>query len=533
MTDLHIITEPLGGSPIAAAAVRRDAPPGWFVATLSSKAVWQSSADATRKEAALARWLTVLEPAFDAAGPALERLQRSANGAGVVITTGQQPGAFGGPLYTLSKALSALAFADALQDMIGIPVAPVFWAATDDADIAEANSTTVSMTGGPRTIHLPSIAPAGTPMSLAPLGDVRDALAMLSEAAGSGSHARYLEIVRSAYEPSSTVGGAYVKVMRALLEPLGIAVLDASHAAVRDAGDELMRRALASSSTIDEALKARTGEIQKASWSPQVPLVKGLSLVFALEQGVKRRLPIKEADRAASSSARGSLSPNVLLRPLLERAILPTAGYVAGPGEIAYFAQVTAVADALGASCQVVLPRWSGTVIEPHIARLLERYGLQPDDLRDPHAAETGFARSEAPREVMSTLNELRDDVSRRLAALSAAMSGTSPLIPRAVVDGAGKTLQHRLDRLERRIVAAQKRRSESALVDIATARGALFPNGKRQERALNAIPMLTRHGSLVLDGILEAARVHARATVSGADLPVGPAGSTHTADSR
>ena len=295
MSGLRVITEPLGGSAIAAAAIRGDAPGEWFVPIPASKSGWRTRADEIRKEPELARWLTVLEPAFNASGPARERLQRSAAGAGVVITTGQQPGAFGGPMYTLSKALSALAIADELEGLTGIPVAPVFWAATDDADITEASITTVAMAGGARTIRIPSSAPAGTPMSLTPLGSVEEAFAILVEAAGSGSHAEYLDIVRSAYQPSATVGSAYVQMMRAILEPLGVAVLDSSHAAVRDAGDQLMRRALADATAVDEALKRRAADIERLSWSPQVPLVRGLSLVFASEQGIKRRLPIKEA----------------------------------------------------------------------------------------------------------------------------------------------------------------------------------------------------------------------------------------------
>jgi uncharacterized protein YllA (UPF0747 family) len=299
-------------------------------------------------------------------------------------------------------------------------------------------------------------------------------------------------------------------MMRALLEPLGVAVLDSSHAAVRHAADQLMRTALTRASAIDEALRDRSSGIEKAGWSPQVPQVRGLSLVFAIEQGIKRRLPIKDADAVLNETARGSLSPNVLLRPILERAILPTVAYVAGPGEIAYFAQVSAVADVLGAAQPLVLPRWSGTVIDPHVARLLERYGMEADDLRDPHAAETRFARAALSPQVMSSLESLRADVSERIASLASSI-GDPPLVPHAVIEGAERTMQHRMDRLERRIVAAQKRRSESALADIATARGALFPHGKRQERALNPIPMLARHGSLVIDGMLTAARRHAR----------------------
>ena len=516
MTGMRIRTESLGGSPLVAAALASSTPAGWYHPVPRSTSAWRERVDSVRKEAATARWFTALEPAFNARGPALERLRRSALGAGIVVTTGQQPGLFGGPLYALSKALSALAFADELQRVTGVPVAPVFWAATDDADIAEASTTSIAGTGGAQPLRLETVAPPGTPLANIPLGDVVAALSVLADAAGSGSHYGYLEAVRAAYVPTATVGDAYVQLMRALLEDRGIAVLDASHPAVRDAADGLLRQALRSGPAIDAALQKRHAAIVSAGWTPQVALVRGLSLVFTTEQGIKRRLPLKEAERAATEVERGALSPNVLLRPIAERAMLPTVAYIAGPGELAYFAQLSTVAETVSAEPPLVLPRWSGTVIEPHIGRLLDRYHLEIDDLRDPHAAETRFARAALPGDVMDSLQSLRGDVAARVQALGSSRPEGSALLPPAVLEGAARTLQHRVDRLERRFLAAQKRQSHTALADIATARGALYPNGRRQERALNAIPLLVRHGPAVLDSMLDAARVHARAVLTG-----------------
>src|SRR6478672_3971348 len=117
-----------------------------------------------------ADWLDQLAPAFEATGDAAKRLARSANGKGIVVTTGQQPGLFGGPVYTLSKALSALALAERLESECGVPVAPVFWAATDDADFAEASSTAVAVPGGAERLALMPAVAHPLPMSRMPLG---------------------------------------------------------------------------------------------------------------------------------------------------------------------------------------------------------------------------------------------------------------------------------------------------------------------------------------------------------------------------
>jgi uncharacterized protein YllA (UPF0747 family) len=235
--------------------------------------------------------------------------------------------------------------------------------------------------------------------------------------------------------------------------------------------------------------------------------------------GRKARVTVAEARGAVTTSARGSLGPNVLLRPVVERSILPTVAYVAGPGEYAYFAQVSAVPASLGVAQPLAVPRWSATIVEPHVRRALERIGLDVDDLRDPHAADARLAREAMPAGVGDALASLRAALDRTTIALHAARDG-HPLVPAPVVDGAARSLAHRVDRLERRYLAALKRRDDETSRALAVARAALYPGGGRQERTLNALPLLARHGQPLLDAMLRAALVHAQAIVHGRAAP-------------
>jgi bacillithiol synthase len=148
MTDVRILTDDLGGSPLSRLLQSGAAPTGWLPAAPRGAAEWRARAAARQGEGDWAARLRALAPAFEATGAAKARLDRVISGGGVVVTTGQQPGLFGGPVYTWSKAMSALALADALERETGIPTAAVYWAATDDADFAEASSTVVSRPGG-------------------------------------------------------------------------------------------------------------------------------------------------------------------------------------------------------------------------------------------------------------------------------------------------------------------------------------------------------------------------------------------------
>jgi uncharacterized protein YllA (UPF0747 family) len=515
VSEPQVITQPFGGPPLTRAALDRSTPPGWYERAPSTAAEWAARARETMKDRAVRDWATALSPAFAAQGAAAARLGRSAGGRGVVVTTGQQPGLFGGPVYTWSKALSALALADAIERETGIPAAPVFWAATYDADFAEASASYVILNGILTPLQLPLPDRADTSLRDTPLGDVAPLLRLLEQACGSAIKHEALDAVRAAYAPGQTIGIAYVRLLRAVLEPLGIAVLDAGHPAVRQASRPVIHRALDRAQAVDDALTAREQELRDHGFEPPVAHVRGLSTVFRYADGTRTRIPIADAARADDVA---ELEPNVILRPVAERAILPTVAYFGGPGEVAYFAQATAIAQVLGAAVPVVLPRWSGLVIEPHVQRLLARHALAPDDLRDPHAAESRLARAQLPAGVKEALARYASDAEQCNDVLRRALAAerAPPLVPDAVLDGVRNNIAYRMQRLERHIVAGAKRREAAAIRDIAVARASLFPLGKPQERVLNFIPMLTRHGQPLLDLMRARAGEHAAALLAG-----------------
>ena len=519
---------PLGGSALSQAlqqgAVGRD----WLAPRPVSAESWQTHVAAVRAATVGTDWLAALAPAFGATGAAAERLARAA-AAGVVVTTGQQPGLFGGPAYTFTKALGALALADELERVTGMPVAPVFWAASDDADWAEAAVTHVATARGLQTAALVGPASDGVSMNDVGLGPLEEARAVLMAACGSTAHPSILELVDAAYVPHATIGAAYVQLMRALLEPLGIAVLDASHPALRAAADPVLRHALRHAPAVHDALRTRVRAIEHAGYAPQVDVVDGLSLVFRSRlvdrEGqvtrVRERVKIADAPQVAREAEVGALGANVLLRPVVERSLLPTVTYLAGPGEYAYFAQVAPVAEALGTPVPVVTPRFACELIEAEHFDRLARLGLDEASLRDAHAAEASVARGQLNETVADSMERLRVALDTQVRALRDALAGDAAPVADDVVQGLARDLAHRLDRFERRVLAGVKRVEHDALREVAVVRAAFRPNGQSPERVLNLVPLLARYGPGLLLRIREAAGPHARQVVCGATADV------------
>lgn len=508
----RVVTQALTGNPLAAAYISGSASPGWYEQLPTSPDGWRDRVEAVRADSA-ADWLTRLTPAFEATGKAKERLDASSGGRGVVVTTGQQPGLFGGPVYTISKALSALALANSLQRVTGVPVAPVFWAATDDTDFKEASSTVVATTGGAQLLRIDHPETLGRTMASMPLGDVSAQLEVLTRAAGSSIDTKPIELVEKFYTADQTVGSAYVAFLRALFEPLGISVLDASHAATRGAARPILGDALKKAADIAARVAERNGEIEQSGFATQVQDVPGLSLVFSSASGGRKRVPIKAASKQSVSDDMG---PNVLLRPVIERSILPTATYIGGPAEIAYFAQVSPIADALGVPRPAILQRWSCMIIEPHVEKTLEKLYLLPEDLRDPHEAESRIARSLLPKRILEELETTRALLEERLDALTEAVAAGQKAVGSPVTGGLRANLMRRIDRFERRLIAGAKKEHAELMTEIGTARGSLFPFGKHQERALNFVPLLARYGPGLREDMLGEASRHASGLIGG-----------------
>lgn len=507
MSSLRVIDTPLTFGALAAAGVGGTAPRGWYTGIPTTSDEWRTRVTQTvRTDGA---WLDRLRPAL---GNGARLLDRVVAGKGVVVTTGQQPGLFGGPLYTWHKALSALETAAAIERTLGVPAVPVFWAATDDADFTEGASTVIATETGARTLTLTTRPADGVPMSHAPLGkEIADAVFELESAAGSGADPRALHATRG-FKAGVTLGDAYVAMLRDLLEPLGIAVLDASHECVAAASRESLEQALTKSAAVHDAVVARTDAARAAGFETTVDVDRALTMVFAWELGAdgvphKRRLTVEEANDFVGSSVR--LSPNVLLRPVVERHLLPTVAYLAGPGEFAYFAQVSAVADALGAAQPLAIPRWSGMALPNETAETLSALNLQIDDLRDPHAAEGILARAALSADASAVLVNLRHAIDENLPKLTGALTDEAR-------EGAKNQLTLRVDKLERRLVAAAKHRESATMRKIAAARAVLYPFGKAQERALNVVPLWSKYGDEWVNAVRAACAAHAERCVRG-----------------
>ena len=481
-----------------------------------------------------------LEAAFVPSSARDEAVARLRSPGALAVTTGQQPGLFTGPLYTIHKALSAAALARVLERRWGRPVVPVFWSASDDHDFAEASHA--AWLGPDGSLVTASLAPRApdaplTPMYREPLGPGLEPALEQLEAGLPPSEFRdeTLAWLRRHYRDGATVAGAYAEALAELVAPQGVVVLDSAHPAVKRAAAPLLTRALAEAAALDEDLDRHAESHGVTSRTSGIVVGDGASLVmlegaqgrdrlvahdggFTTRRG-RERVTLDDVRRIAEREPT-RLSPNVLLRPVVESALLPTVAYLAGPGELRYLGLTPPVYLRLGVARQLPLPRWSGLLVEPRVDRVLEKFGIALEELfQPPGALEARLVRSQLPAAATDALAALREAVARQYDVLARSTEEIDPTLARPVQSARHQALAGAQD-LEKKLVQHLKKRQETELGQIARARAAVFPGGKPQERVLTVAPFLARYGpGLLGELVAEIERWYAGA-LEGASQP-------------
>lgn len=457
-------------------------------------------------------------------GLAEAKLHEVLAGRGLAVTTGQQTGLFGGPLYTVYKILSAVRLAESLESQLGEPVLPIFWIASDDHDWAEVNHTAVvDASDDVRRLALddPEDAPR-VPMSERALPDeigsvVDDLAGLLADTEFSSPLCR---LVRDAYRPGATMAAAFGTLMRGLLAGFDLALIDAAHPALKTAAAPILSREVADAQANARLVRAQTDRLLAAGYHEQVTVSDDAANVFMHEADGRDRLTraergwqLRRTRRSYSSAELERLladeparfSPNVFLRPVVESTLIPTVAYVAGPGEASYFAQIGCLFEAHDVEPPIVVPRHGVTIVEPRIRRLLDKFGFEPADFARPlHEITTEVVHSGLPQSVTGALERLRATIEREYDELASAAAAIDPTLREWV---AGKRNRALIDAAttERKIVGHLKKRRGDEIRQLRRVSLNLHPDGAPQERGLNALPYLARYGPGLLRDIAAA----------------------------
>jgi bacillithiol biosynthesis cysteine-adding enzyme BshC len=427
-------------------------------------------------------------------------------------------GLFLGPLYSLYKAASAVAYARRLERETGVRCVPLFWLQTEDHDFAEiAAATVLGADGAALTLSLTPEDPAVARTAVAQrlLGPEIDAvLAQLAEALPAGeAAAQTMDLLRAHYRPGNGLAAAFAGVMASLFADEGLLFFDPRDARVAAAAAPLYGAALESAAALEAGLAERGAALAAAGFDEQIPVRPGCALLFFHHGGVegpRYRLQRQGAtwqlsghgEAVAAADVAGALegeplrfSTSALLRPIVQDVLLPAAAYVGGPAEVSYFAQLGPAYERLGVQAPLVIPRARLVCIAARARRLLEELGLGLDDLKDLSRPEALLARTaEGP----SPRARVEAEVAPLVEAITREAAAVEPGLERAAAR-TRESVARALERFTARFEHARAARAGAAVQRLLRLRSELVPGGAPQERFYAWPSLAGRHGPAAL----------------------------------
>ena len=453
---------------------------------------------------------------WGASASTLENIDRLRSGA-CAIVTGQQVGLFGGPVFSIYKALSAVKLTEEARNM-GIDAVPIFWLATEDHDFEEVNQAQMPGADG----KLETLVSGAQTKPDAPVGtigfgpEIDQAVARATELLGDSEAAKFLG---ESYRAGENFGSAFAKLFTRLFADFGVILLDGSDPELDRIAGRLYSAALERAPEITQALLDRDAKLHSAGYHQQVKVTSSSTLLFAMRDGA--RVAIQQTktgefllgeekvsrqqllERATKSPQ--SFSPNVLLRPIVQDYLLPTLAYVGGAAEVAYFAQAAAVYESLAERNTPVLSRFSATMIEPKVKALLDKYNLTiPETLEGPEGLRETIGTRRLPPNLQNSFEKTTAAVQSSMKAVRESLAELDKTLIESAENAESKML-YQINNLRARAARAELRHSEVIQRHAELISNSLYPGKELQERSFSGIYFLAKHGRELMNGLLDA----------------------------
>lgn len=461
--------------------------------------------------------LSALNKEFNAHDEAIRNIERLEKENALAVVTGQQLGVYGGALYTVFKTISTIHIAQKLEKEFDRPVVPVFWLADEDHDYDEVRKLTIIDKDEPKTFslppknnHLPTVADLPIPE------EISDMRSQLKELLYNTDFSDGLwKILDESFQEGHSFFEAFGLFISRLFSKHGLVMAGSNHPDVKEATGEYLKISVEKADKIRRQLEEKSANLSEG-YHQQVTLYD--SNLFYLDDETGRT---KISRNGNGWKADGNIewstsqlvdeidthpdrfSPNVFLRPILQDALLPTVGYVAGPGETAYYGQMKSMYQCFDMEMPIIFPRLSATLIEPAIDRIIgelpfeiHEYGNRIEDLESDYVERTDQHDIEAIFEDwQARVEEISDYKKKDVADIDTTLE--------AAAEKATSVYMNELNKLKGKVYRSVKKQDQTQLDRIQRIKANLFPKGELQERTIAGIFFMNKYGIDVWDKLL------------------------------
>ncbi|QQS33657.1 MAG: bacillithiol biosynthesis cysteine-adding enzyme BshC [Acidobacteriota bacterium] len=452
----------------------------------------------------------------------IENIELLSSADSVAVVTGQQAGLFTGPAYTIYKAVSAINIAAELSRQ-GISAVPVFWIASEDHDLDEVSKTFVLIENGTgevsyQPVNINSDSPVGS--VVLDEGIVQAIDAMFAAIPQTAFTKEMREVVASCWQRGRNWSDAFAATIAQLFSAFGLVLFDPMQPAMRRLAADGFIAAIENADKITAAVRDRNSQLESAGYHAQVlvedvhfPMffIDDTGARWALQRtdvgfklkGSGREFSREELLEIARTSPQ-SLSPGVLLRPVIQDMILPTAAYVGGAAEVAYFAQNSAVYDTLGRPVTSVMPRHTATVVSSRVQRAMDKLGLSFSDIVNGKGSLVLTAAELENPEMVNDFDVAENEVIEQLERLGRIAADIAQPVSDSFAKR-GRKIRYHIDAMRRLALATKLEKDEAAKRRVSILQNELTPCGALQERSINFLTFLNEYGPSAIDGLIAA----------------------------
>jgi len=492
----------------------------FFAGNPADPAAWRNAIARTqrhvRQRDAIADVLEAQQRTRGAPAEALAAAAALRDPSTVAIVTGQQAGLFGGPLFTLLKAITALQLAARVTAEHGVPAVAIFWIDAEDHDWDEVKSVGVLdaelalghlQIGNPPGAHEGPVARVHLDDSI---GAAREALARLMQT--TEFTPALLAALGSIYRPGAGMADAFGQWLEAALGSRGLVVFDASDRAAKPLAAGVFAREIEHpgdtarlATDAGAALAAKGYHAQASAHGDTVALfhlnhgrapIRYVNGVYQIAEGTETRDGLLQCVKIRPDE----FSPNVLLRPIVQDTLFPTVCYVAGPNELAYLAQLGGVYAAFDVPMPLFQQRATATLVDSNSMRFLTKHQLPLEALRaQDEAVLNQLLESQLPTDVEASLEEAMRLTGQRMEDLARAVAQVDATLEGATRSTTGR-MQEELKKLHNKIIHAAKRKDETLRRQFKHAQAQAFPGGQPQEREVGFVYFLNKYGPGLVD---------------------------------
>lgn len=454
---------------------------------------------------------------FGAKQATYDQIDRLEHPEAVTIVTGQQLMIYGGPLFTIYKTLTAIIYARRWEAVLNRPVIPVFWLADEDHDFQEAAKLGVLTNHDFQTLEL-TLDDLALPVGRRLLGDDFERFREeLFERLPDTDFSEPLKgVLDRFYKKGASFRQAFGSLMLYLFGSDGLILAGSDSPEIKQVVQSPLLKSAEKHREVFERLEQQSRDLESSGYHRQA-VVQSSNLFVLDENGGRQKLDVENATWTTGNGESWSspelikqisetpeqFSPNVFLRPIIQDRLLPTLAYVGGPGEVAYYAQMKALYSGMEQQMPVILPRFSVSLIEPVIDRILQKLPFEIGDFRNRiEDLESDYIEKLDRVDVEALFSDWKEQVGVITGKKVEQIKMIDPTLSN-VADKAGTLFENELNQLKGKVYKSLKKEEEIQLSRIRRIKEHLFPDNGLQERSVGFICYMNKYGPDIWNRLL------------------------------